>query len=55
MEPSQGNSLGSYLYLKQAKMSCFSFYLYKTREQEGGTGSLGGVVSVGRGRWQGKE
>jgi hypothetical protein len=42
MEISQGNSLCSYLYLKQAKMSCFSFYLlsfffYKTRELESGT------------------
>jgi hypothetical protein len=28
MEISQGNSLCSYLYLKQAKMSCFSFDLF---------------------------
>jgi hypothetical protein len=38
MEISQETSL----YLKQAKMSCFSFYLFcffffKIREQEGGT------------------
>jgi hypothetical protein len=43
MEISQGNSLHSYFYLKQDKMSCFSFYLfslffYKIREQKGGTG-----------------
>jgi hypothetical protein len=41
MEISQGNSLCSYHYLKQAKISCFSFYLfffaYKIGEQEGGT------------------
>jgi hypothetical protein len=40
MEISQENSLYSYLYLKQAKMSCFSLYLvsffsYKIGEQEG--------------------
>jgi hypothetical protein len=29
----------SYLYLKQAKMSFFSFFLYKIREQEGRTDS----------------
>jgi hypothetical protein len=44
METTQENSLCSYLYLKLAKMSCFPFYLlcfflYKIREQEGGTGS----------------
>jgi hypothetical protein len=43
MEISQGNSLSSsYLYLKQVKMSCFSFYIfsffsYKIRKQEGRT------------------
>jgi hypothetical protein len=41
MEISQANSLCSCLYLKQAKMSCFSLYLfsfffYKIGEQEGG-------------------
>jgi hypothetical protein len=46
----QGNSLCNYLYLKQAKMSCFSFYLfsfffYKTVEQEGLTGSTNGEVT----------
>jgi hypothetical protein len=44
MEISQGNSLCSYSYLKQAKMSFFSFIFYKIREQEGG------VVPVGGGR-----
>jgi hypothetical protein len=40
MEISQGNSLCSYLYLKQAKMLVFvlSFFFYKIEEQEGGTG-----------------
>jgi hypothetical protein len=49
MEIPQGNSLYCYLYLKQAKMPCFSFYLfpfffYKIGKQEGGTGPawLGG-------------
>jgi hypothetical protein len=42
MEISQGNSLCSYLYLKQAKMPCFSFFSYKTREQEGRTSSSRG-------------
>jgi hypothetical protein len=41
-EISQRNSLCSYLYLKQAKMSCFSFYpfsffMYIIGEQEGRT------------------
>jgi hypothetical protein len=44
METTQGNSLCRYLYLKLAKMLCFSFYLlwfffYKIGEQEGRTGS----------------
>jgi hypothetical protein len=45
MEISQGNSLCSYLYLKQAKMSFFNFlffffclFLYKIREQKGRRG-----------------
>jgi hypothetical protein len=45
MEISQGNSLCSYLYLKQAKMSFlifFSFFLYKIGEQEEGTGPARG-------------
>jgi hypothetical protein len=58
MEIPQGNSLCSYLYLKQANMSCFSFSFFffffcKIREQEGRTGPAwgGGVVPVGGGRW----
>jgi hypothetical protein len=52
MEISQGNSLCSYLYLKQAKMSLFSFFLYKTREwgprKEGvGTSRMGEVAEKG--------
>jgi hypothetical protein len=44
METTQGFSMYSYLYLKLAKMPCFSFYLlcfsfYKIGEQEGRTGS----------------
>jgi hypothetical protein len=60
-EMSQGNSLYSYLYLKQAKMSCFSFYLfsfsfYKIDEQDGGTSPAqrGRIATMGRGRWQEK-
>jgi hypothetical protein len=35
MEIPQGNSLYScYLYLKQAKMSCFSFYLFSSAKSE---------------------
>jgi hypothetical protein len=45
MEMSQGNSLCS--YLKQTKNVTFFFY-YKIRDQEGGTGPVGGgVVKVG--------
>jgi hypothetical protein len=57
MELSQGNSLGSYLYLKQAKMSFFFFLLYKIREQEDRTGpawGLEGSGTNGRGWWRGK-
>jgi hypothetical protein len=44
MEAAQGISLYSYLHLKLARTSCFSFYLIcfffnKIGEQEGGTGS----------------
>jgi hypothetical protein len=50
MEISQGNSLCSYLYLKKAKMSCFSFYLfsYIIGEQEGRTSPAqgGGLAPV---------
>jgi hypothetical protein len=54
METTQGNSLCSYVYLKLAKTSCFSFYLllflfYKIREQEGGTGSALGWEGAGGG------
>jgi hypothetical protein len=35
MEIPQGNSLCSYLYLKQAKLSLFYLFLYKIREQGG--------------------
>jgi hypothetical protein len=48
MEISQGSSLCSYLYLKQAKMSCFSFIFYKIGEQEGIT-----VPTSGRGEAKG--
>jgi hypothetical protein len=54
VEISQGNSLHKYLYLKQAKMSCFSFYLfsfffYKIRKQKGriGTSGRGEVLEKG--------
>jgi hypothetical protein len=58
IEISVGNSLCSYLYLKQAEMSCFSFYLfsfsfYKSREQESRIGPAqwgwGALVEKGRG------
>jgi hypothetical protein len=47
LEISQEYSLGSYLYFKQANMSCFSFYLFSfffcnIGEQEGGTGPAWG-------------
>jgi hypothetical protein len=42
METTQGNSLCIYLYLKLAKLPCFSFYIfyfffYKIREPESRT------------------
>jgi hypothetical protein len=55
MEIPQGNSLCSYLYLKQSKMSCFSFYLfsfffYKITEQEDWAGlAQGGWLAPGEG------
>jgi hypothetical protein len=56
MERPKGNSLCSYLYLKQAKMSCFSAYLFssffcKIGEHEGRTGppQVGWVDTSGRG------
>jgi hypothetical protein len=60
METTQGNSLCSYLYLKLAKISCFSYYLlwfffYKVGEQERGAGSaLGGGGTGGKGEVVGK-
>jgi hypothetical protein len=58
VEISQGNSLCSYIYLKQAKMSCFflfyllSFFFYKIGEQEGGTSPAQGgrLAPMGWGR-----
>jgi hypothetical protein len=48
MEISLRNSLCSYLYLKKAKMSFFSFFFYKIREQEGRWNRACGVrVEVG--------
>jgi hypothetical protein len=62
MQISQGNSLYSYLYLKQAKISCFSFYLfsfffYKIGEQDGKTcpAQEEGLAPVGGRRDWGKE
>jgi hypothetical protein len=63
MELSQGNSLCSNPYLKQAKMSCvlfslFSFFFYKIREQDGehvlpggraGSSTMGEVLGKGDG------
>jgi hypothetical protein len=43
MEISQGNSLGSYLYLKEAIMSFFSFF-YKIEEEGIGTSGWGEVT-----------
>jgi hypothetical protein len=56
MEIPQGNSLYSYFYLKQTKMSCLSFSLFCKIEQEGATGPAQGeqVAPVGTGRWQRK-
>jgi hypothetical protein len=53
VEIPQGNSLCSYLYLKQAKMSChsfslFSFFFHKIGQQEGKTSPAqgGGLAPV---------
>jgi hypothetical protein len=46
MEISQGDSLCSYFYLKQAKISLFSFFFYKIRGQEGGTGPAQGRLDT---------
>jgi hypothetical protein len=61
MEPTQGNSLCSYLYFKLEKhhVFLFTFYVFllqnwKTGEQNRSCG--GGVLApVGGGKWQGKE
>jgi hypothetical protein len=54
LEISKGNSLCSYLYLKQAKMSYFSFYLFsffstqlENRRAEQVLPSGGGLALVG--------
>jgi hypothetical protein len=57
MEISKGNSLCSCLYLKQTKISCFSFFFYKIGEQEcraglaqaEGLAPVGGKEVVGKG------
>jgi hypothetical protein len=59
MEISQGNSLCSYLYLKQTKMSffsfIFSFFFYNIGEEEGRTGPVvGGCGTSRRGEVAGK-
>jgi hypothetical protein len=61
MEISHRNTLCNYLYLKQAKMSCFtfiffSFFFYKIREQEGQNRScpVRRIDNNGRGEVMGK-
>jgi hypothetical protein len=63
MEISQGNSLCSCLYLKQAKMSCFSFYLSPIKSENMragqvlsrvGSGNTSGRVEVLR-KWVGED
>jgi hypothetical protein len=54
MEIEQGNFLCNYLYLKQAKMSCFSFslfsfFFYKIGGQKGKTSPWRGMLPVGGG------
>jgi hypothetical protein len=48
MEISQGNSLCSYLYFKQTKVSyfSFSFFLLQIREQKSGIGAAQGGVGI---------
>jgi hypothetical protein len=53
LEISHGNFLWSYLYIKQAKMSCFSFYLFyflfcKISEQDSGREEMMGKEERGR-------
>jgi hypothetical protein len=55
MEIPQANSLCSYLYLKQAKMSCFPFYLSSSKKLESDCAHGGGLTPVGGGAgWPGK-
>jgi hypothetical protein len=57
-EISQGNSLCSYLYFKQAKMSCVSFYLFffllQNRIIRGQTSPAQGRGTSGKGEELGK-
>jgi hypothetical protein len=57
IEISQGNFLHSYLYLKQAKITFFSFFHLQNQRTGGWNRScpVGDLVPVGGGRWQGKE
>jgi hypothetical protein len=49
----QRNSLCSYLYLKQTRISCFSFFLLQNQRTRGQNRFWGGrLVPVGWGRWQ---
>jgi hypothetical protein len=53
MEISQGNSMYSYFYLKQAKMTCFSLYLFSFFSLQNWRTSpahRGGLAPVGGGR-----
>jgi hypothetical protein len=59
MKLSQGNSLCTYLYLKQVKMSLFSLFLFSSiksgnRRTEQILQGLGGLAPVGGDRCQGK-
>jgi hypothetical protein len=53
METTQGNSLCSYLYLKLAKMSCFSFYLFSFYFYKVGEQSMEQVLVGGWHCWSG--
>jgi hypothetical protein len=54
METPQGNSMNNYLYLKQAKMSCFSFSLFSSAKSENWMVEQVLPRGGGRERWQGK-
>jgi hypothetical protein len=57
MEILQGDSLFSYLYLKQTKISVFFFFsLFSSTKSENRRveWDVGGLVPVERGRWLGK-